>query len=238
VGMGLTAENLAEKHGISREEQDAFAVQSHQRAAKAIREGKFKAEIIPVPVKSKKDLLLFETDEHVRPDVTLEQLAKLPTVFKKDGTVTAGNACGMNDAAAAAIVTTLEKAQELELKPVMRVRGYKVVGVDPNIMGIGPVPAIRGALETAGLGLGDIDRFEINEAFAAQYLACERELGLDRSKVNVYGSGIALGHPVGATGCRLLVTLFHGMLADDLQFGVASLCAGGGMGFAVVLERV
>ena len=238
VGMGLTAENLAEKHGISREEQDAFAVQSHQRAAKAIREGKFKAEIIPVPVKSKKDLLLFETDEHVRPDVTLEQLAKLPTVFKKDGTVTAGNACGMNDAAAAAIVTTLEKAQELELKPVMRVRGYKVVGVDPNIMGIGPVPAIRGALEAAGLGLGDIDRFEINEAFAAQYLACERELGLDRSKVNVYGSGIALGHPVGATGCRLLVTLFHGMLADDLQFGVASLCAGGGMGFAVVLERV
>jgi acetyl-CoA C-acetyltransferase len=238
VGMGLTAENLAEKHGISREEQDAFAVQSHQRAAKAIREGKFKAEIVPVPVKSKKDLLLFETDEHVRPDVTLEQLAKLPTVFKKDGTVTAGNACGMNDAAAAAIVTTLEKAQELELKPVMRVRGYKVVGVDPNIMGIGPVPAIRGALEAAGLGLGDIDRFEINEAFAAQYLACERELGLDRSKVNVYGSGIALGHPVGATGCRLLVTLFHGMLADDLQFGVASLCAGGGMGFAVVLERV
>jgi len=238
VGMGLTAENLAEKYGISREEQDAFAVQSHQRAAKAIQEGKFKAEIIPVPVKSKKDLLLFEADEHVRPDVTLEQLAKLPAVFKKDGTVTAGNACGMNDAAAGVIVTTLEKARELGLKPVMRVRGYRVVGVDPNIMGIGPVPAIRGALERAGLGLGDIDRFEINEAFAAQYLACERELGLDRSKVNVYGSGIALGHPVGATGCRLLVTLFHGMLADNLQLGVASLCAGGGMGFAVVLERV
>jgi acetyl-CoA C-acetyltransferase len=238
VGMGLTAENLAEKHGISREEQDAFAVQSHQRAAKAIREGKFKAEIIPVPAKVKKEPLLFETDEHVRPDVTVEQLAKLPAVFKKDGTVTAGNACGMNDAAAAALVTSREKARELGLDPLMRIKGYQVVGVDPNIMGIGPVPAIRGALARAGLQLSDIDRFEINEAFAAQYLACERELGLDRSKVNVYGSGIALGHPVGATGCRLLVTLFHGMVADNLQLGVASLCAGGGMGFAVVLERV
>jgi acetyl-CoA C-acetyltransferase len=239
VGMGLTAENLAEKHGISREEQDAFAVQSHQRATAAIRDGKFKAEIIPVSVGGpKKEPRLFDTDEHVRPDVTVEQLAKLPAAFKKDGTVTAGNACGMNDAAAAVIVTTLEKARELGLDPLMRIRGYQVVGVDPNIMGIGPVPAIRQALQGAGLGLDEIDRFEINEAFAAQYLACERELGLDRSKVNVYGSGIALGHPVGATGCRLLVTLFHGMVADNLQFGVASLCAGGGMGFAVVLERV
>ncbi|MBI4962100.1 MAG: thiolase family protein [Desulfomonile tiedjei] len=239
VGMGLTAENLAEKYGITREEQDAFAVRSHQRAARAIQEGKFRAEILPVPVgRPKKEPLIFDTDEHVRPDVTVDQLAKLPAVFKKDGTVTAGNACGMNDAAAAVIVTSLKKARDLGLDPLMRIRGYQVAGVDPNIMGIGPVPAIRGALGRAGLGLGDMDRFEINEAFAAQYLACERELGLDGSKVNVYGSGIALGHPVGATGCRLLVTLFHGMVADNLQLGVASLCAGGGMGFAVVLERV
>ena len=237
--MGLTAENLAEKYRISREEQDAFAVESHQRAAKALQEGKFKAEIIPVPVaRPKKEPLLFTTDEHVRPDVTTEQLAKLPPAFKKDGTVTAGNACGMNDAAAAVIVTSLKKARILGLTPLMRIRGYQVVGVDPNIMGIGPVPAIRGALARSGLGLDDIDRFEINEAFAAQYLACERELGLDRSRVNVHGSGIALGHPVGATGCRLLVTLFHQMVADSLQLGVASLCAGGGMGFAMVLERV
>jgi acetyl-CoA C-acetyltransferase len=239
VGMGLTAENLAEKYGISREDQDAFAVQSHQRAAKAIREGKFKAEVIPVEVpRSKKEPIVFDTDEHVRPDVTIEQLAKLSSAFKKDGTVTAGNACGMNDAAAAVIVTTLEKARELGLKPLMLVRGYKAVGVDPNIMGIGPVPAIRGALERAKLELRDVDRFEINEAFAAQYLACERELGLDREKVNICGSGIALGHPVGATGCRLLVTLSHILVSDNLNIGVASLCAGGGMGFAVVLERL
>lgn len=237
--MGLTAENLAEKYGISREDQDAFAVLSHQKAARAIQDEKFKAEIIPVPVaRPKKEPILFDTDEHVRPDVSIEKLAKLPAAFKKDGTVTAGNACGMNDAAAAVIVTSLKKARELGLAPLMRIRGYRVVGVDPNIMGIGPVPAIRGSLAGAGLELGDIDRFEINEAFAAQYLACERELGLDRSKVNVYGSGIALGHPVGATGCRLVVTLFHEMVADNLTLGVASLCAGGGMGFAVVLERV
>ncbi len=239
VGMGLTAENLAEKYGISRQEQDEFALLSHERAARAIQEGKFKEEIIPVPVtRPKGEPLLFDTDEHVRPGVTLEQLAKLPAAFKKDGTVTAGNSCGMNDAAAAVIVTTLKEAREMGLQPLMRVRGYKVVGVDPNIMGIGPVPAIKGALAASGLELGDIDRFEINEAFAAQYLACERELGLDREKVNPYGSGIALGHPVGATGCRLVVTLFHGMLTDNLGLGVASLCAGGGMGFAVVLEQV
>lgn len=239
VGMGLTAENLAEKYGISRQEQDEFALLSHQRAAVAIREGKFKTEIIPITVpRGKKEPLLFDTDEHVRPDVTLEQLSKLPAAFKKDGTVTAGNACGMNDAAAAVVVTTHQKAKEMGLKHLVSVRGYKVVGVDPNIMGIGPVPAIKGAIKDVGLKLDDIDRFEINEAFAAQYLACERELGLQREKVNPYGSGIALGHPVGATGCRLVVTLFHGMLADNFGLGVASLCAGGGMGFAVVLERL
>lgn len=239
VGMGLTAENLAEKYGISREDQDVFAIQSHQRAAKAIREGKFKAEIVPVEVpRPKKEPIVFDIDEHVRPDITMGQLAKLPPAFKEGGTVTAGNACGMNDAAAAVIVTTLDKAREIGLTPLMLVRGYKVVGVDPNVMGIGPVPAIRGALAQANLELGDVDRFEINEAFAAQYLACERELGLDRDKVNIHGSGIALGHPVGATGCRLLVTLSHILISDNLNVGVASLCAGGGMGFAVVLERL
>ncbi|MFH1116500.1 MAG: thiolase family protein [Pseudomonadota bacterium] len=239
VGMGLTAENLAEKYGISRRDQDAYAALSHQRATRAIREGKFKGEIIPVSVpRPKKEPFVFDTDEHVRPDISVEQLAKLSPAFKKDGTVTPGNACGMNDAAAVLVITTPDRARELGLEPLVSIKGYKVVGVDPNIMGIGPVPAIRGALETAGLGLGDVDRFEINEAFAAQYLACEQELGLERDKVNVNGNGIALGHPVGATGCRLLVTLLHGMINDDLNVGVASLCAGGGMGFAVVLERV
>jgi acetyl-CoA C-acetyltransferase len=238
VGMGLTAENLAERHGISREDQDAFAVLSHQRAAAAIREGKFKAEIAPISVKSRKrEPVVFDTDEHVRPQLTLEDLAKLPAVFKKGGTVTAGNACGMNDAATAILVMSRDKASELNLTPLASVKGYNASGVDPHIMGIGPVPSIRSVLAKAGLRIEDIDRFEINEAFAAQYLACERELGLDREKVNVNGSGIALGHPVGATGCRLVVTLIHGMIADDLNTGVASLCAGGGMGFSVLVER-
>jgi len=239
VGMGLTAENLAERYNITREEQDELAVLSHKRAARAIQEGRFKAEILPIPVKSaRKESFLFDTDEHIRPDASLEELSRLPAAFKAGGTVTAGNACGMNDAAAALLVTTREKASQLALNPVLRVKGYRVVGVDPNIMGIGPVPAIKGALERAGLTLQDIDRFEINEAFAAQYLACEHELGLDRDRVNPYGSGIALGHPVGATGCRLLVTLFRSMVSEGVQFGVASLCAGGGMGFAVILENI
>jgi acetyl-CoA C-acetyltransferase len=239
VGMGLTAENLAAKYQISRQEQDAFALLSHQRASKAIEEKKFAAEITPVSIPVRKGApILFATDEHVRRNVTLDQLAKLPPAFKKDGVVTAGNACGMNDAAAAVIVVSREKALELGFKALAKIRGYHVTGVDPNIMGIGPVPAIRTALQKAKLNIADIERFEINEAFAAQYLACERELGLDREKVNVFGSGIALGHPVGATGCRLVVTLLYGMMADDLHLGVASLCAGGGMGFALILERV
>jgi len=239
VGMGLTAENLAEKYQISRKEQDEYAALSHQRAAKAIDEGKFKAEITPVAIPQRKaDPIIFDTDEHVRRDANVEMMAKLPAVFKKDGTVTAGNACGMNDAASAAIIVDRDKARELGLKPLAKIKGYHVAGVDPNYMGIGPVPAIQGAFRKAKLNLSDIDRFEINEAFAAQYLACERELGLDRDKVNIYGNGIALGHPVGATGCRLVVTLLHGMVADDLNLGIASLCAGGGMGFALILERL
>lgn len=239
VGMGLTAENLAEKYSISRQEQDEFAVLSHKRAAKAIDEGTFKAEITPFEIpQRKRDPIIFDTDEHVRRDASLETMAKLPAVFKKDGTVTAGNACGMNDAATAVILTHLDKAKELGLKPLAKITAYHVAGVDPDYMGIGPVPAIQGALKKAQLQLSDIERFEINEAFAAQYLACERELGLDRNKVNLYGNGIALGHPVGATGCRLVVTLLYEMVAESIGLGVASLCAGGGMGFAIILERI
>lgn len=239
VGMGLTAENLAEKYSISRQEQDEFAVLSHQRAAKAIDEGRFKEEIIPFEIpQRKKAPIIFDTDEHVRRDANLEAMAKLPAVFKKDGTVTAGNACGMNDAASAVILADADRAEELGLKALARIKAYHVAGVDPDYMGIGPVPAIQGALKKANLNLGDIERFEINEAFAAQYLACEKELGLDRDKVNIYGNGIALGHPVGATGCRLVVTLLHEMMAEGLGLGVVSLCAGGGMGFALILERI
>jgi acetyl-CoA C-acetyltransferase len=239
VGMGLTAENLAEKYSISRQEQDEFAVLSHKRAAKAIDEGTFKAEITPFEIpQRKRDPIIFDTDEHVRRDASVEAMAKLPAVFKKDGTVTAGNACGMNDAATAVILTHLDKAKELGLKPLAKITAYHVAGVDPDYMGIGPVPAIQGALKKAQLQLSDIERFEINEAFAAQYLACERELGLDRNKVNLYGNGIALGHPVGATGCRLVVTLLYEMVAESIGLGVASLCAGGGMGFAIILERI
>jgi acetyl-CoA C-acetyltransferase len=238
-GMGLTAENLAEKYDISRAEQDQFALLSHQRAAAAVRERKFEAEILPIAVKSKrKKSVVFETDEHVRPDLTMDKLAKLPPAFKKGGTVTAGNACGMNDGAAAIILASRAKADELGLDYSAKIKDYHVAGVEPSFMGIGPVPAIRTALKKADLNIEDIDRFEINEAFAAQYLACEKELSLNRDKVNVHGSGIALGHPVGATGCRLIVTLQHILAADGCPLGIASLCAGGGMGFAIILEMV
>ncbi len=239
VGMGLTAENLAEKYDISREEQDRFAVLSHQKACKAIKEGKFKEEITPVRIPKKKDeFKIIDTDEHPRPDVTLEKLAELPAVLKTNGTVTAGNACGLNDASAAIVLMTAKKAKELGVKPMARILSCAVAGVDPSYMGIGPVPAIRNTVKKAGLTVDDIDLFEINEAFAAQYLACEKELGLNRDIVNVNGGGIALGHPVGATGCRLVVTLVHELAKRNLRNGVASLCAGGGHGFAVAVERV
>jgi acetyl-CoA C-acetyltransferase len=238
-GMGLTAENLAEKYNISREEQDIFSVKSHEKACKAISDGKFKDEITPVRVPKKKgEFKLIDTDEHPRPDVTLEKLAQLPSAFKKNGTVTAGNACGLNDAAAAVVLMTAKKAKELDVKPLTRISSYAVAGVDPAYMGIGPVPAIRNTLQKIGLTVNDVDLFEINEAFAAQYLSCEKELGLDRDKVNVNGGGVALGHPVGATGCRLVVTLIYEMAKRNLHRGVASLCAGGGHGFAVAIERL
>jgi acetyl-CoA C-acetyltransferase len=238
-GMGVTAENLAVKYSIPREEQDAFALRSQQLACKAVKEGRFKVEITPVLVPRRKgDPKVVDTDEYPKADASLEKLAQLPTVFKKGGTVTAGNACGMNDAAALVVLTSKEKAQELGLKPLAKVVSYAIAGVDPSYMGIGPVPATRRALKKAGLSLNDIQLVEINEAFAAQYLACERELRWNRDIVNVNGSGISLGHPVGATGCRLIVTLIHEMIKRDLTMGLATLCAGGGQGFATVVERV
>ena len=203
-GMGVTAENLAEKYGITREEQDNYALLSQQRACKAVKSGRFKEEIVPVVSFTKKDQTIFDTDEDPKPDVTLESLSKLPPVFKKEGTVTAGNACGMNDAAAAVLIMNSKKADELGVKPLCKIVGKALVGVDPAYMGIGPVPASKQALEEAGLSLNDIQLFEINEAFAAQYLSCERELELNREIVNVNGSGISLGHPVGATERGLL----------------------------------
>ncbi len=238
AGMGLTAENLAERYDISREEQDKFSLLSQQRACKAVQEGRFKDEITPVSIPQKKgEAKIVDTDEHPRPDVTLEKLAKLPPAFKKDGTVTAGNSSGLNDAAAVTVLMSKEKAKEVGLMPLAKILGYAIVGVDPSYMGIGPVPATKKVLSKTGLSLKDIQLIEINEAFAAQYLSCERELGFNRDIVNVNGSGIALGHPVGATGCRLVVTLIHEMAKRNLTLGLATLCVGGGLGFAVVIER-
>jgi acetyl-CoA C-acetyltransferase len=237
-GMGLTAENLAEKYGITREEQDAFALRSQQNAVRAIREGRFKDEISPFPIPQRRgEPKMYDTDEHPKPDMTMEKLAELPPAFKKGGTVTAGNACGINDAAAALIIMPREKAKELNLKPRARIVSYAIAGVDPAYMGIGPVPATRKALSRAGWKLDDLELIEINEAFAAQYLACERELAWNRDIVNVNGNGIALGHPVGCTGARLVVTLLHEMEKRDLHKGLATLCAGGGQGFALTIER-
>ncbi len=238
-GMGVTAENLAVQYNISREEQDTFALSSQQKACKAVKEGRFKDEVTPVIIPRKKgDPKVVDTDEYPKPDMTLEKLAQLPAVFKKGGTVTAGNACGINDAAAAVVLMSKEKAQELGLKPLARILSYAVVGVDPSYMGIGPVPASQKALKRAGLSLKDIQLIEINEAFAAQYLSCEKAMGWNREIVNVNGSGISLGHPVGATGARLVVTLLHEMAKRDLTIGLATLCAGGGQGFAVIVERM
>jgi len=239
AGMGLTAENLAEKYGISREEQDRFSLLSQQRACQAIQGGRFKDEVTPILIPQKKgEAKVVDTDEHPRSDVTLEKLSKLSPAFKKDGTVTAGNSSGLNDAAAVTVLMSKEKAKEIGLKPLAKILGYAIVGVDPSYMGIGPVPATQKVLNKVGLSLKDIQLIEINEAFAAQYLSCEKELGLNRDIVNVNGSGIALGHPVGATGCRLVVTLIHEMARRDLNLGLATLCVGGGLGFAMVVERL
>jgi acetyl-CoA C-acetyltransferase len=238
--MGVTAENLAAKHGITRAEQDELALTSQTRACAAIKSGRLKDEIVPVEIPQKKGApVVIDTDEHPRFDASLDSLAKLPAAFKKEnGTVTAGNASGINDAAAFAVVMSGEKAKALGVKPLARIVSHAVAGVEPELMGYGPVPAIKKALAKAKLDLKDIGLFEINEAFAAQYLACEKMLGLDRSIVNVNGSGIALGHPVGATGIRIVISLIYEMKRRGVKLGCASLCVGGGMGKAVIVESI
>ena len=236
--MGITAENVAEKYGITREEQDALGLRSQELAAKAIAEGRFKDEIVPVVIPTKKGDIVFDTDEHPRA-TSMEKLSQLKPAFKKDGTVTAGNASGINDGAGAVIVMSKEKADELGIKPMARVVSYASAGVDPKIMGIGPVPASRKALEKAGLTVEDIDLVEANEAFAAQAIAVAREMGWDKAmeKVNVNGGAIALGHPIGASGTRILVSLLYEMQKRDSKTGLATLCIGGGQGTALIVAR-
>ena len=236
--MGITAENLAEKYGLTREMQDEFAAASQQKCEKAQAEGRFKDEIVPVPVKVKKEMVMVDKDEGPRAGVTAESIAKLRPAFKPDGTVTAANASGINDGAAAVVVMSEEKAKELGVKPMAKFVVGASAGVDPSIMGIGPAASTRKALAHANMNLDQIDLIEANEAFAAQSLAVAKELGFDMSKVNVNGGAIALGHPVGASGCRILVTLLHEMQKrDDVKTGLATLCVGGGMGVTTIVEK-
>jgi acetyl-CoA C-acetyltransferase len=238
--MGVTAENVAEQYSLTRADQDALGLMSQQRAEKAIKEGRFKDEIVPVVIPQRKgDPKVFDTDEHPRLGTTQEGLTKLKPAFKKDGTVTAGNASGINDGAAAILVMSADKAKELGLKPMVKVVSYASAGVDPKVMGLGPIPATRKALEKAGLTLADIDLIEANEAFAAQTCAVGKDLGFDMEKVNVNGGAIALGHPIGASGARIFTTLLHEMKKrDNVKKGLATLCVGGGMGAAIVVEKV
>ena len=236
--MGITAENVAQRCGISRQEQDELALLSQQRAVRAIDTGRFKDEIIPVEVRSKKETKLIDVDEHPRRDSSLEKLAALKPSFKEDGTVTAGNSSGMNDGASGVILMDEETARETGAPLMARIISTAVSGIEPEIMGLGPVEAVKKALAKVSLSLDDIGLVEINEAFAAQYLGCEKELGLRREITNVNGSGISLGHPVGATGSRLIVTLMHEMKKRGVRYGLAALCAGGGMGTAIIIENL
>jgi acetyl-CoA C-acetyltransferase len=236
--MGITAENVARKYGITREAQDALALASQQKAAAAQESGRFKDEIVPVLIPQKKgDPLVFDADEFINKKTTAEALAGLRPAFDKAGSVTAGNASGINDGAAAVMVMTAAKAAALGLKPLARIASYASAGLDPAIMGMGPVPAAKKALERAGWTAADLDLLEINEAFAAQACAVHQEMGWDTAKVNVNGGAIAIGHPIGASGCRILVTLLHEMIRRDAKKGIASLCIGGGMGVALTVER-
>ena len=236
--MGITAENVAEQWGLTREDLDAFSVASQEKAEAAIKAGKFKDEIVPVEIPQRKgDPIIFDTDEHPKFGSTMEKVGKLKPAFKKDGIVTAANASGINDAGAAVIVMSKEKADELGLTPMCTIKSYASAGVDPSIMGIGPVPSSQKALEKAGLSIDDIDLIEANEAFAAQSLAVGKDLGIDPAKLNVNGGAIALGHPIGASGCRILITLIHEMAKRDAKTGLATLCIGGGQGTAIVVER-
>ena len=234
--MAITAENCAAKYGITREQADCYALRSQQLAHKAWTSGIMKDEVVPVEIKTRKGVTPVEQDDHMRPETTIEILTKLPAVFKKDGVVTAGNASGIVDGAAALVIAGEDAAKTS--KPLGRIVSWAAVGVEPTLMGMGPVPAIRKALEKAKLQLADIDLIEINEAFAAQYLACEKELGLDREKVNVNGGAIALGHPLGASGARILLTLLLELRRRGKKYGVASACIGGGQGIAMIIEAV
>ena len=236
--MAITAENCAEKYGISREAADAYALRSQQLAHKAWTSGLMKDEVVPVEIKGRKGVTLVEQDDHMRPETTMEVLAKLPSAFKKDGVVTAGNASGIVDGAAALVIAGEAAVKAWAFKPMGRIVSWATVGVEPSLMGMGPAPAIRCALDKAGLSLGDLDLIEINEAFAAQYLACEKELALERDRVNVNGGAIALGHPLGATGARLLLTLLHELRRRGKRHGVASACIGGGQGIAMIVEAI
>jgi acetyl-CoA C-acetyltransferase len=235
--MGTTAENVAKKYDISRREQDEFAAASQQKAEAAQKAGRFKNEIAPIEIPSRKGTTLFDTDEYIRAGTTVEALSALKPAFSKDGTVTAGNASGINDGAAAVMMMSARKADELRLKPLAYIRAYSSAGVDPKIMGMGPVPASQLCLSKAGWTHQQLDLMEINEAFAAQAIGVNRQMGWDTSKINVNGGAIAIGHPIGASGCRILVTLLHEMIRRDAKKGLASLCIGGGMGVAIAIER-
>ena len=237
--MGITAEEVAARYNISRADQDAFSAESQRRAAAAIQDGRFAAEIVPVDIPQKKGVpVRFQVDEYPRAGTTVDKLAALKPAFKRDGSVTAGNASGINDGAAALVVTTAEKARKVGTPPLARILAYVSTGVDPKFMGIGPIPAVRKVFERAGLQTSQVDLFELNEAFAAQSLAVVRELGLNPDRVNVNGGAIALGHPIGASGARILTTLVYALRARKLRYGVAALCIGGGMGIAVAVENL
>lgn len=236
--MGITAENVAEQYGITREDQDSFALQSQKRAVVAVEAGQFKEEIVPVEIPQRRgEPLVFDTDEFPRKDVSLEGLSKLRPAFQKDGSVTAGNSSGINDGAAAVVVMSAEKAKELGVPVLATIKSYASAGLDPKVMGCGPIYASRKALEKAGLTVADLDLVESNEAFAAQACAVAKELNLNLEKVNVNGGAISLGHPIGASGCRILVTLLHEMQKRDAKRGLVTLCIGGGMGTALIVER-
>lgn len=238
LGMGMTAENVADQYKIARVDQDEFAVMSQKRAAKAINENLFKDEIVPIEIKLKRSSMIFDTDEHPRPETTLDKLSTLKPAFKKDGTVTAGNACGRNDGACSLVLMTKKKAEALHLRPLARIVDWTGAGVSPNLMGIGPVPAVKKLLERRKMSIDEIGLIELNEAFASQALASIRELNLDINKVNTNGGAIALGHPLGATGARITTTLLYNMIRKNEKYGIASLCVGGGQGMAIMLELI
>ena len=235
--MGVTAENVAEKWGVSREDQDALAVESHRRAARATNEGRFKEQMLPIELKSRKGTTVVDRDEHIREDVTVEQLSRLPTVFNKEGTVTAGNAAGINDGAAAVVLMEAGEAERRGLEPMARLVAYSHAGVEPKYMGIGPIPAIRTVLDRAGMTVDDLDVIELNEAFAAQALAVMRDVGLPAEKTNPNGSGVSMGHPIGATGCIITVKALYELARTGGHRALVSMCIGGGQGIAAIFER-